>query len=208
LKDLKLFLEISNMGRKKIITLSQPYGVWDKRKKDWQTVYKDVKVEIDLDKPHTEITESTDEIKVKTAERDQYGFGRNVKITTPYGHETPPSKNLGSLKEKGVRYTMKEYTISKKYIKGDNGQKYGSGESCFIATAVYGDMESPQVEILRKLRDQKLAKTKLGKKAIKFYYSGFGKKAAKYIQENFPSSIPVIRKGLDYLVKKYGNMQA
>jgi len=85
--------------------------------------------------------------------------------------------------------------------------KYGSGESCFIATAVYGDVEAPQVKTLRKFRDEKLSKSKLGRAAINFYYSGFGKKTAKYIQENFPSSIPVIRKGLDYLVKKNGNAQ-
>lgn len=82
---------------------------------------------------------------------------------------------------------------------------YGSGKTCFIATAVYGNVEAPQVKALRKIRDEKLSKTKIGRKAIKFYYSGFGEKAAKYIQENFPLSVPVIRKGLDYLVKKYGN---
>jgi len=97
-----------------------------------------------------------------------------------------------------------KYESGKSIFYKDDPTAY-SKSGCFIATAVYGDIEAPQVKTLRKIRNEKLSETKAGRAAIKFYYSGFGKKAAKYIQENFPSSIPVIKKGLDYLVKKFGN---
>lgn len=41
---------------------------------------------------------------------------------------------------------------------------------CYIATMVYGDYNHPNVIHLRKFRDNKLNKNKLGKMFVKFYY--------------------------------------
>ncbi|MFA6088997.1 MAG: CFI-box-CTERM domain-containing protein [Candidatus Woesearchaeota archaeon] len=76
-------------------------------------------------------------------------------------------------------------------------------DPCFIATAVYGNINAPEVNTLRQFRDEVLAKNKLGRAFINFYYGGTGKKTANFIKEHLPSSIPVIRKGLDVLVDKY-----
>ncbi|MBI4155482.1 hypothetical protein HY498_05355 [Candidatus Woesearchaeota archaeon] len=73
-------------------------------------------------------------------------------------------------------------------------------QSCFVATAVYGDSHAPQVETLREFRDHVLAQNPFGQKFIDFYYSGAGQKAAQVIQEHLPTTIPFIRKGLDFLV--------
>lgn len=43
-------------------------------------------------------------------------------------------------------------------------------EGCFIATACYGDYNSPQVLVFRKYRDEKLKKSEFGKLVIKTYY--------------------------------------
>ncbi len=71
---------------------------------------------------------------------------------------------------------------------------------CFIATVVYGDANAPEVEALRDFRDHVLSQTNLGRRAVSFYYSGAGKRMAKFIEKTAPSAVPIIRKGLDALV--------
>lgn len=48
--------------------------------------------------------------------------------------------------------------------------KNNDGGGCFIATAVYGDYNAPEVIELRDFRDSYLSKYHLGKEFIKFYY--------------------------------------
>ena len=45
-----------------------------------------------------------------------------------------------------------------------------SKKGCFIATAVYGDYEAPEVVELRKFRDNVLEKNAFGRLFIKLYY--------------------------------------
>jgi len=45
-----------------------------------------------------------------------------------------------------------------------------SSEGCYVATAVYGGYNAPEVLILRKFRDEHLSKTYSGKMFIKVYY--------------------------------------
>jgi hypothetical protein len=76
-------------------------------------------------------------------------------------------------------------------------------EDCFVATAVYGDINAPQVQALRDFRDNVLMNNKMGRAFVNFYYSGAGEKTANFIKEHLPSAISPIRKGLDTLVEKY-----
>jgi hypothetical protein len=78
-----------------------------------------------------------------------------------------------------------------------------SEDACFVATAVYGDSYAPQVNALREFRDDVLMNNAPGRAFIHFYYSGAGKKTADWISRYLPSTIPVIRKGLDALVESY-----
>lgn len=75
--------------------------------------------------------------------------------------------------------------------------------SCFIATAVYGDRNAPQVQTLREFRDEVLTRSKAGRAFIDFYYSGAGERAANAVKTHLPTTIPVIRKCLDTLVARY-----
>ncbi len=62
---------------------------------------------------------------------------------------------------------------SMKYVQGlasAYGIKIKSTGGCFIATACYGDYNSPEVLILRNYRDTKLYYTKSGQLFIKIYY--------------------------------------
>ena len=74
---------------------------------------------------------------------------------------------------------------------------------CFVATAVYGDIDAPQVQVLREFRDDVLMRNEVGRTAVNFYYSGFGEGFANFIKTHTPSTIPLIRRGLDSLVKRY-----
>lgn len=56
-------------------------------------------------------------------------------------------------------------------IKEESTRGQGQTSGCFIATAVYGDYDHPQVLKLRHFRDSTLRKTLLGRCFISFYYS-------------------------------------
>lgn len=47
----------------------------------------------------------------------------------------------------------------------------GNSEGCYVATAVYGSYDCPQVWTLRRFRDYKLTQNILGRAFIKFYYA-------------------------------------
>lgn len=51
-----------------------------------------------------------------------------------------------------------------------NGRYTSDSKGCFIATAVYGDFNAPEVISLRQWRDQVLSTTVLGRLVIAFYY--------------------------------------
>lgn len=76
-------------------------------------------------------------------------------------------------------------------------------DECFIATAVYGNRDAPQVRTLRDFRDDVLTRSAAGKAFVDFYYSGAGKKTADFVKRHLPSTIPVLRRGLDVLVERY-----
>lgn len=75
-------------------------------------------------------------------------------------------------------------------------------EECFVATAVYGDAHAPQVEALRRFRDDVLMRSPAGEAFVDFYYSGAGKAVAYAVGRHLPSTISVIRKGLDFVVAR------
>jgi len=118
-------------------------------------------------------------------------IGYDGYIHSKYGlSDTYESKKLGSAIIKNISNEDKN----------KNGDLF---DNCFIATAVYGNINAPEVEILRDLRDNVLMQNKFGRLAVKIYYNGVGETMANLISNHLPSIIPVIRKGLDTLVKKY-----
>ena len=60
---------------------------------------------------------------------------------------------------------------SRTYKKPSNGQSSGNSDGCYVATAVYGSYDCPEVWTLRRFRDQYLRKTSLGRAFVKFYYA-------------------------------------
>ena len=54
---------------------------------------------------------------------------------------------------------------------GQGGQNGQSGGGCYVATAVYGSYDCPEVWTLRRFRDEVLAETWYGRLFIRFYYA-------------------------------------
>tara|TARA_Y100000310_G_C20130191_1_gene555514 strand:+ start:76 stop:486 length:411 start_codon:yes stop_codon:yes gene_type:complete len=78
-------------------------------------------------------------------------------------------------------------------------------DDCFVATVVYGDANSPEVETLRDFRDTVLLENPLGRRFVDMYYGGFGERMAGLARDKFPSSIPLIRRGLDYIAERHSS---
>lgn len=73
-------------------------------------------------------------------------------------------------------------------------------EGCYIATAVYGGYDKPEVQVLRKYRDNVLRRTFLGRIFIKLYYllsPGMARKLKEHRRLNAE-----IKKILDKIVYK------
>src|SRR3989344_3880659 len=76
-------------------------------------------------------------------------------------------------------------------------------DSCFIASAVYGNPNAPEVNTLRDFRNIVLENSPLGRRFIDLYYSGFGEATANFIRTRLPSTIPIIRTVLDAFSRYY-----
>jgi hypothetical protein len=56
----------------------------------------------------------------------------------------------------------------------------GSGSSCYIATMAYGDINAPEVNSLRRFRDNILVNYKVGRQFINWYYANAPDFVAKH----------------------------
>lgn len=83
--------------------------------------------------------------------------------------------------------------------KATSSYSTSSKEGCYIATMAYGDYNHPKVIILRKYRDDVLAKSVFGKVFIRFYYA-ISPTLVKVLR-NKESINNSIRQMLDYLIK-------
>lgn len=110
------------------------------------------------------------------------------------------STSGSSYNNSSSNYSSSNYNSSN-YSSSSSSNKHSEG--CYIATAVYGDYEAPEVLVLRGFRDKFLKKYVLGRIFIKVYYAlspGLAKKLKK------ESTITkTIKKVLDRFVDKIKN---
>ncbi len=74
--------------------------------------------------------------------------------------------------------------------------------SCYIATAVYGDIDAPEVRRLRRWRDERLNTSRFGRRICAFYYSVSPKLAEKLTPDSRINRI--VRRVLDCFVRRLG----
>lgn len=68
------------------------------------------------------------------------------------------------------RRVAKEYNWKVDYMAAPTGKSTNKKEGCYIATAVYGSYDAPQVMTLRRYRDEILRATAFGRWFIRAYY--------------------------------------
>jgi hypothetical protein len=71
-----------------------------------------------------------------------------------------------------------------------------SGASCFVATVCYGDIYHPDLTVLRKFRDDRLSKYRIGVFFINWYYK-YGPKIADAVASN-----RILKNSTHYLITK------
>ena len=150
---------------------------------------------------------------LRTEEGKYVPFGPSYALNIPNGrllHFDSEQNRLseGQIKvsfseKRGNKYISKGTYLTIDQILGSGGRITDLNGGCFVATAVYGNPDAPQVQALRDFRDEVLMQHPLGRRAVNFYYSGAGQRAADFIRDQVPSAILPIRKGLDFLVQKY-----
>ena len=75
------------------------------------------------------------------------------------------------LSDESKKITLEQIAETHKQIKQlDPTYKIPKSGGCYIATAVYGSYNCPQVWVLRRFRDQILLKTRVGSAFVKIYY--------------------------------------
>ncbi len=77
-------------------------------------------------------------------------------------------------------------------IKRGNTPTTKSNDSCYIATACYGNYDAPEVITFRNFRDKKLLNNSYGKSFVKFYYKYSPFWANKL--KNYPNINQFVRK--------------
>lgn len=98
-----------------------------------------------------------------------------------------------------------EEDTERRRIKLENAKK-NTNEGCYIATAVYGGYDQPQVRTLRRFRDEVLRKTLPGRIFIKTYYF-VSPRLAKNLKRDSQITV-IVRHILDQFVKKVENRDA
>ena len=104
------------------------------------------------------------------------------------------------------RKAIEEYRIRQKISQREaqkSAENVQKNERCFVASVVYGGRDVEQVKILREYRDNVLMQDELGKKFVDWYYAGGGERMAEFVRGRGRFLIPIIRKGLDFIVRDY-----
>ena len=82
----------------------------------------------------------------------------------------------------------------------DTGRRGRKKNGCYVATAIYGSYDCPEVWTLRRYRDNHLAKNLLGRLFIEMYYSVSPAFVKLFGKTNWFNKI--FRSSLDLMVKK------
>ena len=127
------------------------------------------------------------------------GIGQVNKVRSPKYKEYLELREV-YVKEMLTIFPNKDIPFNIINVNSDNGQ-IKSNNGCYIATCVYGSYDCPEVWVLRRFRDYKLARTKRGRVFIKVYYAISPRLVKLFGNANWFKAL--WRRKLNRMVKKY-----
>jgi hypothetical protein len=120
------------------------------------------------------------------------------------GVETAHRRRVEKTLRKFLDNLNAEWNSGSEKMRWQDYHSYSNEDNfCFIATEVYGDINAPQVQVLRGFRDNTLSRYHLGRKFTEWYYGGAGQEIAHTIGKS-PRIKSAIRAGLDCFVSHLG----
>lgn len=114
--------------------------------------------------------------------------------------EDPNSWNTGH--KSSEFYQVQPISANFETAKKSRWVRKGGPGGCYIATAVYGDYDAPQVLTLRRFRDDVLMESVLGRAFVRVYYKLSPPVAAR-LGEDSPVT-RCVRRVLDWIVERVG----
>lgn len=139
----------------------------------------------------------------KAINKEDFSKYQSVKILRAEA-DNKASVRLMELEDGSLLITDRKQLIKPQMWGGGKRSPFFKLE-CFVATAVYGDINHPSVEALRDYRDNVLSNSSLGKVVINVYYSGAGERVANFIEDKAQILIKPIKNCLDRVVENYSN---
>lgn len=110
----------------------------------------------------------------------------------------------GNIPPRLATHLMGGYTRNLQHVEGElaplEAQQSKSQGACYVATAVYGSYDAPEVQVLRRFRDDKLQQSMLGRAFIRGYYKASPPLARRL--ENATTANRLVRRSLDVLVER------
>jgi hypothetical protein len=103
-------------------------------------------------------------------------------------------------RSENLKNTYQMRPISENHETADPSKKM---RSCYIASAVYGDADAPEVCRLRRFRDESLNNSRIGRRLCALYY----KLSPRFAMKMSPSGpfSRMIRRALDGFVRRLGD---
>jgi hypothetical protein len=122
------------------------------------------------------------------------GFGR-AQVFTEKCRTTPCF-----IRSENLKHVYQIRPIADNHETGEQSKKMSN---CYIATAVYGGIEAPEVRRLRRWRDETLNKSRFGRRVCALYYK-FSPRLARKLSPSGAAS-RAVRRVLDMFVKRLGD---
>lgn len=120
------------------------------------------------------------EIPSSVTDIGEFAFGgcKNLKEVTIHGEPRAYYDGIGAFEDcnqltviNASQEWKDKYFLSAQILKDEHYKKTNNHGACYIATAVYGSYDCPQVWTLRRYRDEYLAQSMLGRMFIRTYYA-------------------------------------
>ena len=119
-----------------------------------------------------------------------------VEFTPGQNAKGPLAKGVGLIQKAPPPSDKSETSRRESVVRKSTVNESSNKSGCFIATAVYGNYNAPEVLVLRRFRDEKLMRSGYGRKFVRLYYR-YSPPIADFLKTQ-PRLSGLVRKILDF----------